>query len=145
MKLFKIQFFLILFFIFLFHVDCKRKEDNVVPYTKVNFTIFLGDPDFVTLQTVGNYVYVTGGVAGIIIYRKSLNEFVAIERCCTHNPNDRCAVLVDSTNTLQLHCRCCNSRFSIMNGSVLSGIASRNLTLYETSYNEVENTLHVYN
>ena len=122
-----------------------RKKDDVVPYTRVNFTIYLSDPDFMTLQTIGNHVFVTGGVCGIVIYRKSQEEFSALERCCTYNPSERCAVLMDSTNSNVLICPCCNSKFSIWDGSVMSGSAERSLTNYQTIFNAEENTLKVYN
>lgn len=140
----KILLFLILSTVILTNDGC-RKKDDVVPYVRVNFTIFLSDPDFVSLQTIGNSVYVTGGVSGIIIYRKSQDEFSAIERCCSYNPSDRCAVLVDSSNTNVLHCNCCNSKFSIWDGSVLSGVASRSLTTYQTLFDSQYNSLKVFN
>ncbi len=143
MSVSKIRFFL-LFSIILIQPNC-RKKDDVVPYTKVNFTIFLSDPDFVTLQTVGNYVFVTGGVCGIVIYRRSLKEFTAIERCCTYRVSDRCAVIHDTVNALQLKCPCCHSVFSITTGTRLSGHAERDLVLYQTDFDELNNTLHVYN
>ncbi len=139
----KLPYFFVIFTLLILS-NCRKKDDDV-PYVKVNFKIFLSDPDFVTLQTVGNHVFVTGGVCGIVIYRKSLNEFTAIERCCTYNASERCAVLLDTTNTLQLRCPCCNSRFSIINGAALSGVAERDLVLYQTQFDEIQNTLHVYN
>ncbi|MCX7862530.1 MAG: Rieske 2Fe-2S domain-containing protein [Bacteroidales bacterium] len=140
----KLAFFLLLL-TFFFSTNACRKKDDVVPYVKVNFTIFLSDPDFVTLQTIGNHVFVTGGVCGIILYRKSQEEFTAIERCCTYQASERCAVLHDTTNVLQLRCPCCNSRFSIIDGAVLSGQAERNLVLYNTQFDPINNTLHVFN
>lgn len=144
MNLTKIAFFLFIIILLLSPNAC-RKKDDVVPYVRVNFTIFLSDPDFVSLQTVGNHVFVTGGVCGIVIYRRSQDEFTAIERCCTYKASEQCGVLHDTTNTLQLRCPCCNSRFSIVDGTVLSGQAERNLVLYNTSYDPINNTLHVYN
>ncbi len=140
----KIVFFLFIVFS-LFSQNACRKKDDVVPYVRVNFTIFLSDPDFVTLQTIGNHVFVTGGVCGIVIYRRSQDDFTAIERCCTYKPSEQCGVLHDTINILQLHCPCCHSRFSIIDGTVLSGPAERNLVLYNTSYDAINNTLHVYN
>jgi len=140
----KILIFLITSVVILTNDSCKKKDD-VVPYVRVNFTIFLSDPDFVSLQTVGNSVYVTGGVSGIILYRKSQEEFSAIERCCSYQPSDRCAVLVDSANTNTLICKCCNSKFSIWDGSVLSGVASRSLTTYQTLFDQQYNSLKVFN
>ncbi len=140
----KIHFFLLISLVLLTQSNCKKKDD-VVPYVKVNFTIFLSDPDFVTLQTVGNYVFVTGGVCGIVLYRNSQTDFTAIERCCTYQVSERCAVVHDTINPLQLRCPCCGSRFSITNGTVLSGPAERDLVLYNTEFDELNNTLHVYN
>jgi len=140
----KIIIFFIISAVVLTNDSC-RKKDDVVPYVRVNFTIFLSDPDFNTLQTVGNSVYVTGGVCGIIIYRRSQDEFSAIERCCSYQPSDRCAVLVDSANTNVLQCKCCNSKFSIWDGSVLSGVATRSLTTYQTLYDAEYNSLRVFN
>lgn len=140
----KILIFLLFSSVILTNDGC-RKKDDVVPYTRVNFTIYLSDPDFVTLQTIGNHVFVTGGVCGIVIYRKSQEEFSALERCCTYNPSERCAVLLDSTNNLALKCPCCGSKFSIWDGSVMSGLAERALTHYQTIFNAEENSLKVYN
>ncbi|MGQ9847655.1 MAG: hypothetical protein ACUVQP_09180 [Bacteroidales bacterium] len=140
----KILLFLILLSVVLTNDGC-RKQDDVVPYVRVNFTIFLSDPDFISLQTIGNSVYVTGGVSGIILYRKSQDEFSAIERCCSYHPSDRCAVLVDSLNTNVLYCKCCNSKFYIGDGSVISGVASRPLTTYQTLFDSQNNTLKVFN
>lgn len=144
MYLSKIQFFLFLL-LFILSTNSCRQNDDVVPYAKVNFTIYLNDPDFTSLQTVGNYVYVTGGVSGIVIYRKSQEEFSALERCCTYKPSERCGVLVDSTNNNVLICPCCNSKFSLWDGAVMSGLAKRSLVNYQTIFNPEENTLKVYN
>jgi len=136
-----------LFFITLLFIvinDGCRKKDDLVPNVAVNFTIFLSDPEFATLQTIGNYVFVTGGVSGIVIYRYSQDEFTAFDRCCTYKPSDRCAILPDSTNSLFLNCPCCGSKFSFIYGAVQAGPAERALTLYETSY-DGSNSVHVYN
>ena len=122
---------------------CRKKED-LVPNVYVNFTIFLSDPEFATLQTIGNYVFVTGGVKGIVIYRYSQTEFTAFDRCCTYQPSERCAVLPDTTNSLFLKCPCCGSKFSLLDGSVQSGDAERALTQYSTTY-DMNNMLQVTN
>lgn len=126
-----------------FPISCKEKED-LVPNTYVNFTIYLSDPEFSTLQTIGNYVFVTGGVCGIVIYRQSQDQFIALERNCTYQPSDRCAVLPDTTNALFLTCPCCGSRFLMIDGSVQNAPAERPLVVYQTSFDGV-NTLRVSN
>ncbi|NCO54434.1 MAG: hypothetical protein COS14_06815 [Bacteroidetes bacterium CG02_land_8_20_14_3_00_31_25] len=143
MLLSKIHIFFIASAFILFSDSCKKKED-LVPNVYVNFTIFLSDPEFSTLQTIGNNVFVTGGVAGIIIYRASQTEFVALDRCCTYKPSDRCAVLPDTINTLFLKCPCCGSKFSFIDGSVQAGDAERPLTQYSTYY-DGNNSVRVSN
>lgn len=139
----KIQFFL-LTLTFIFFIEGCRKKEDLVPNVYVNFTVFLSDPEFATLQTIGNSVFVTGGVSGIVIYRYSQTEFSAYDRCCTYKPSDRCAVLPDTSNTLFLYCPCCGSRFSIIDGSLQSGPAERALTSYSTYFDQ-NNTLQVTN
>jgi nitrite reductase/ring-hydroxylating ferredoxin subunit len=139
----KVHIFLITILLIGINDSC-RKKDDLVPNVAVNFTIFLSDPEFATLQTIGNYVFVTGGVSGVVIYRYSQTEFVAFDRCCSYKPSDRCAVLPDTTNTLFLKCPCCNSKFSFIDGSVQSGPAERPLTTYETAF-DGNNAIHIYN
>ena len=57
---------------------CKKKEDEI-DLVGVNIDVSLTDPSFVDLNAVGGWVYISGGVRGIIIYRKSLDEFVSYE------------------------------------------------------------------
>jgi Rieske Fe-S protein len=139
----KIHIFFIALLFLVINDSCKKKED-VVPNVYVNFSIFLGDPEFATLQTIGNYVFVTGGYSGIVIYRYSQTEFFAFDRCCTYKPTDRCAVLPDTSNTLFLKCPCCASTFSYIYGDVQSGPADRALTSYNAVF-DGNSTLHVYN
>ncbi len=143
MSLSKIHIFFIAS-IFILLSDSCRKKDDLVPNVYVNFTIFLSDPEFSTLQTIGNNVFVTGGVSGIIIYRVSQSEFVAFDRCCTYKPSDRCAILPDTVNTLFLKCPCCGSKFSFIDGSVQESPAERPLTSYST-YFDGNNSLQVSN
>lgn len=143
MSISKIHLFLLALTFVLISDGCRKKED-LVPNVYVNFTIFLSDPEFATLQTIGNSVFVTGGVSGIVIYRYSQTEFTAYDRCCTYKPSERCAVLPDTSNSLFLRCPCCNSKFSLIDGSVQSGPAERALTPYSTSFDQ-NNTLQVTN
>ncbi len=143
MSISKIHLFLLALTFVLISDGCRKKED-LVPNVYVNFTIFLSDPEFATLQTIGNYVFVTGGVSGIVIYRNSQTEFTAYDRCCTYKPSERCAVLPDTSNSLFLRCPCCNSKFSLIDGSVQSGPAERALTSYSASFDQ-NNTLQVTN
>ena len=69
----------------MFLVSCHKNNQNPVPNIPVDITIDLGLPSYYSLQGVSGYAYVNGGSRGIIVYRKSLDEFVAFDR---HSPKD---------------------------------------------------------
>ncbi len=138
----KIHIFL-LTAILLFFADCENNEDRV-PYKPVDFYIYMSDPQFTELHSYYNPVMVTGGVVGIVIYRKSEEEFVALERNCTYKPSDRCGVVPDSTG-LTLKCPCCDSEFSTpADGFAEEGsLATKPLIMYQTYYDGTK--IHVFN
>ncbi|GAB4303558.1 MAG: hypothetical protein Kow0068_25800 [Marinilabiliales bacterium] len=122
--------------------SCK-KDEQVVPYQHVDFYIFLSDPQFIELNNYYTPVMVTGGVQGIIIYRKSETEFIALERTCTYQPSNRCAVSPDSTGYF-VECPCCHSFFSLpSDGYVDKGPAEKPLVQYATEFDGQK--IHVYN
>ena len=126
-------------------VTC-NKNDDVVPYVFVNLSINLSDPQFIDLQAVGNAVKITGGVRGIVVYRKSIDEFLAYDRNCTYKAsNDSARVDIEKSLGFAF-CEHCGSQFSLVfEGTVLKGPASRQLLLYRTSYNRTFNTLYISN
>ncbi len=136
----KILFIFILGFLSL--QSCKDKN-KPIPNTVVDFYININDVDYSDLQAVGNSIYVYGGVAGIILYRESTESIIALDRCCSFNPDDRCAVKVDSVNSFILVCPCCSSEFIINNGSVNKSPAQAPLKQYQTSFDG--EILHVFN
>ena len=110
----------------------------------VNFYVNTTDPGFIDLNGVGGWVYVTGGSKGIIIYRKSVTEFMAFDRHCPYHPSDACSRCeVDTTNNLFVFDNCCGSKFLITDGSVQQGPAYVPLKSYYTSFDGL--ILHVYN
>jgi nitrite reductase/ring-hydroxylating ferredoxin subunit len=136
-----VLFFLIAIFL-TSSFNCKDK-DEYVPYVWVDFYAYLSDPEFVDLNAIGNYVNVTGGYKGIVLYRKSIDEFVAYDRACAYDPLKECErVNVDETN-LYLICPCCNSKFSILDGSVVNSPATKPLKMYQCTFDG--NAIHVFN
>lgn len=133
----------ILLIISLFGDACKKENDNNVPNTPVDIYLYTNNPSFVDVSVVGGWVYITGGVRGILLYRKSNTEFMAYDRNCTYQSSQPCAtVVVDATNIAATD-TCCNSRFSIYDGSVYQGPASLPLKAYNTTFDG--NVLHIYN
>jgi len=122
--------------------SCKKDKD-AVPYVYTDFYIYSTDPNFIALNAVQGWVYVTGGSRGVLIYRKSLNEFMAYDRPCTYNTTDPCGkVEVDLSNLICVD-NCCGSKFLITDGSVQTAPAYVPLKRYQTTWDGT--VLHVYN
>lgn len=123
--------------------SCKKDNDNYVPSTPVDIYLYANNPSFINVSVVGGWVYITGGVRGIILYRKSNTEFAAYDRNCTYQSSEACAtVVVDNTNIVATD-TCCHSRFSIYDGSVFQGPASLPLKAYNTTFDG--SVVHIYN
>jgi nitrite reductase/ring-hydroxylating ferredoxin subunit len=122
---------------------CKKETDNNVPYSPVDVYLYTNNPSFINVSVVGGWVYISGGIRGILVYRKSNSEFMAYDRNCTYQSSQPCAtVVVDATN-IAAKDTCCNSRFSLYDGSVYQGPASVPLKAYNTTFDG--NVLHIYN
>ena len=113
--------------------SCNKDNNNVVPEVPVNIRIHTTDPLFINLSVPGGFEYVTGGSNGILVYRRSNEEFMAFDRHCTYNIDNFCQVDVDSS-FISARDTCCGSRFLIIDGSVQEGPASRGLKQYQTSF-----------
>lgn len=129
-----------------FSISACEEDGYNFPYEYVNFQINLNDPSYFNLNAVGNYVYVYGGVQGIIIYRKSLNEFTAFDRACPYDYElSNARVFVDESGVTVID-TVCGSQFSLMlDGQVLEGPSQMPLKQYSTSYNQGTNILYVSN
>lgn len=117
----------------IFGINCKD-EANRVPFVQVNVDLNLNLPIYSPLNIVGNWIYISGGSQGIIVYRSSIDEFKAFDRHCTFNVPDQCRIDVDTSNIQAEDVECCNSLYSIIDGTVQSGDAFVSLTQYQTSF-----------
>lgn len=122
--------------------SCKKDKDEI-PSVYVNFYININSTQYIELNSVGGWVYLTGGSRGIIVYRLSMDEFVALERHCPYQPENSCGIVEVESSGMTLIDSCCGSTFIIIDGSLVSGPATRSLKYYNTSYNG--STLHIYN
>lgn len=86
----------------------------------VNFTIDISTPQYKTLQTKGNYVYVNS----TIIAHDSSGNYVALYDVC---PHAGCTIAFDGTN--QFPCPCHGSIFD-ENGNVVQGPAASGVKKY---------------
>ena len=77
-----------------------KKNDDAIPNIAVNEYIDLNLPSYFPLNAVNGWVYYNAGVKGIIIFRKSTTEFVAIERTCSFDPSTSGAVVEVENNNI---------------------------------------------
>ncbi len=122
---------------------CKKEDDNYIPVVAVDIYLQINNPSNFNIQTTGGWIYINGGVRGILVYRKTSTEFMAYDRNCTYQSNDPCAtVIVDNSNIIATD-TCCNSKFSLYDGSVVQSPAGLPLKTYNTTFDG--SILHIYN
>lgn len=125
--------------------SCSKKE-TPVPYSSINFTIDLDLTQYNTLNTAGNWLYVTGGVNGLIIYNTGngqQNPFVVFDRTCTYNPSNGYVKVNTKGTGINVYCTdsICGSEFNIINGGVQNKPATVPLKQYNSSYDGVNLTV----
>lgn len=134
----------IIFLLSIVFSGCNEHND-AIPDVYVNIELDLNNPDFYPLQTVGNHVYITGGVKGILVYRKSFDEFLAVERACPHDP-DVGKVFTDETGHFAVDTIGCGSTFSLLiDGMVTEGPSKFPLKIYHTVFYDNLNVLQISN
>ena len=124
--------------------SCKKNKDQV-PNVAVDEYINLNLPDYINLNAINNWVYYNyAGNKGIIIIRTSPTEFNAYERTCTYDPSISSAYVKGIPNDIFCVDSTCGSKFSLIDGSVVTGPASVPLLKYRTQLLS-NNVLHIYN
>ncbi|WP_317896994.1 hypothetical protein [Aurantibacillus circumpalustris] len=114
----------------------KNITNNPVPSVLVNYTTYPGDPLNSRIQSIGGWMYVDHiGINGIIIYRKSQEEFVAIERTSSYLPDNSAAKVQVLIDNFTLRDTVSNSQWRLFDGTVTQGPAEWPLRIYGTSFN----------
>lgn len=124
-------------------VGCKKDERGGVPLTPLDISINVNNPSYIDLSVPGGWLYLSGGSQGLIVYRASNEDFVALDRHCPYQPTELCRVVVDESEIQARDTMCCHSSFLITDGSVLEGPAALNLQRYNTTFNGT--ILRIYN
>ncbi|RZK49873.1 MAG: hypothetical protein EOO99_03740 [Pedobacter sp.] len=106
------------------------KEDELIPFVPVNFVAPLNDPRLNRLSSAGGAVNISNyGVAGIIIYRRADNAYVAYDRCSTVNPQQKNAVVIDDPS-LTATDPVSGAKYLLYDGSPVKAPAKRALKQY---------------
>ena len=127
---------------------CGKKKtqnavNNPVPFVAVNTSLYPNDPLNFKVQALGGWMYLAGGINGIVLYRKSEQEFVAIERTSSYLPDNAAAKVKVMPDNFTLQDSISGSCWRIFDGSVTQGPATWGLRLYGTSYDG--NVLRIMN
>ena len=122
---------------------CCDIYQNPIPYVKLDFFVYPNDVMYHQLNTYGGYVYVTGGVNGIIIYRLDEWTFFAYDRACPHDFENHDSWLWVAPDGLRLVDSLCGSTYNILDGSIVEGGDGYPVIQYYTQYDGTN--LRVYN
>ena len=124
---------MILIFLLSFISSCIDRNDYIKD-VYVNIEVPLNQPEYSDLDAIGNSIFISGGVRGIIIYHLNVNDYRAFDRNCTFEPSTECAY-IDSINSTIASCSCCESKYLIdQDGVTANGPALLPLKQYYTSY-----------
>ena len=109
-------------------------SDDYIQNVYVNIEVPVNQPEYSDLDAIGNSIFITGGVKGIIIYHANVNDYRAFDRNCSFEPSTQCAY-IDSINSTIASCNCCSSKFLMdQNGITANGPALLPLKEYYTSF-----------
>ena len=111
--------------------SCEPQIQNEIPFVFVEIDINLNNVEFVDLQKDGGFVYILGGVRGIILYRKNLTTYKAFERNSPVNSSSVCAVLDVDESDLFIIDPCSQALFDF-DGTPINGISPFPLRQYIT-------------
>ena len=101
---------------------CNEQQQNI-PYVPVDFSVNVNLPAYIDLSVPSGHVLVNGGSQGIVLYRYTLDQFVALDRHATADISSNCQVEV-AADGLILTDPCGDSEWLIIDGSVVSGSAT---------------------
>ena len=120
--------------------SCKKKKDesaanNPVPYVSVNYTLYPDDPIYFKIQSIGGWMYIDNvGINGIIVYRKSMEEFFVIERTSSYLPGNPAAKVKVMSDNFILRDSISDSQWRINDAQVVKGPAQWPLRIYANTY-----------
>ncbi|MFN3341546.1 MAG: hypothetical protein ACK40M_02550 [Flavobacteriales bacterium] len=122
-----------------------RKDDDRIPDVLVDISVNINNPGYFNLQAIGGWMYFEGGSRGILVYRRSQDEFMAYDRHCPWEPANPCGkIAVDTSSNIVARDACCGSAFVMTDGSVSQGPASRPLKQYLVYWDGLS-ILRIYN
>ena len=123
---------------FLCFTACNKQtqstSQNPVASVPVNLSLYPNDPAYFKIQTIGGWMYVDGGINGIVLYRLSNEQFLAFERTSTQLPDNSAAKAFVQKDNFTLRDTVSGSEWRLIDGIVTKGPATWALRQYGTNY-----------
>ena len=141
---FRVRVFLHIGIFLVFFTACKKEEQRPeIPYVYVNFSLDPNSTQYINLNAVLGWETVYGGYNGILIFRSSINEFMAFERACPYDPLVPGAQIRVEASSITCFCPICGSKYILTDGSPYEGPSHWPLKPYNTIYQA--NILYISN
>ena len=130
--------FLLAAWLLIIGYGCENQTDDGFPETQftgffnLQDPLYSGDSFSATYDMYGDWM----GIAGIIVYRASANEYYAFERMCPNEKELSCCVVLDpEKDPFIAECECCSSQFLITTpyADLVRGPAKWPLKSYKTT------------
>ncbi|MEI6681312.1 MAG: hypothetical protein WCO44_01715 [Bacteroidota bacterium] len=116
-------------------ISCKKETTTPqIPYVSFNISLNPNGTQYLALNVVNGWETVTGGYNGILIFRKSINEFAAYERACPYDPLVSGAQIRVDKSGITCYCPVCGSKYIMSDGTPYSGPSRYTLREYTTLY-----------
>lgn len=114
--------------------SCKPDlTDDAIPY--INFPDIvitnLSLPEYADLNSKG-WIYLDGGIRGLILYKSNASTYLTYERNCSYHPNEAGATVDVDVSGFFMIDYVCKSSFSWDDGTPTGGPAWRPLRRYKT-------------
>ena len=106
---------------------------GVIPYVDVQVDLNLSLPAYNNLNFPNNWLYISGGSRGLIVYRYTLDEFVVLDRHATWDVGAGCQCTV-SPDGYTIEDSCSGSQWYIFDGSIIQGPTTAPLERYTTTW-----------
>ena len=96
-------------------VSCSKDTNPIspIPDTLVREQVNLNTSEALPLKARdGNFIYIKGGYKGIIVYRRSQDNYIAFERKSPYLLNDTCGVITVHSSQLYMEDLCHGCSFN---------------------------------
>lgn len=129
----------------------KNRATELIPTGPVNLTIDLNLPSYTRLRYPGEFIFLDGGIKGVLLVHDFDDKWYAFERTCAFEPLNLCSTLQIDTQGLAIRCgeiinkayqKCCDSKYTYA-GFPTNGPAQGPLARYNVS--RLGNVVSIYN